>query len=82
MNLKVLRRVEAAQCLQGRGRLRGRRLAGDAGRGDGGSRASSARCHHKCGSGADLARFPDRLGHRVGLRDDAGRNETNRECFA
>ena len=34
------------------------------------------------GCRADVARFPDRARHRVGLRDDAGWNETDGERFA
>ena len=37
---------------------------------------------HDRGGRADVARISDRARHRLGLRDDAGRDEADGECLA
>lgn len=76
------RRVEAAQRLQSRRRLRCYRVAVDSGRVHSLPDLRSAGLGHEGVCDGHSCWFPDRSCYCLGLRDDTGRNEADGECFA
>src|SRR5205823_13131597 len=74
---QLLRRIEAAQCLQGCGRVRGCWLALGSGRNSGFSVPGDPELDRASGDCARRDRISDCRGDRLGFGSNSGRDQTN-----